>query len=411
MNPPLPPEIRVETSREGVRYLLPKRETGPLKLFGCFFIGFGCLFGGFALFWILGVLGVGMKGVPGPASAFFALFGLPFLAVGVGIIAMGTFALCGRTEIEVRREELRARERGGPFWWTRRIPSKDIRRFTLSAEAVRVNGQPVNSGPLADSGVLGAEIGAARPRLVVMGYPKAWLTALAERLNADLAMQTGIAPLPAAVVEMPSPMSLGARDARHGDRFDPPAGTTLRILEQAGGVVAVVPPQGTRGTRGLLGFAIVWLVFVSIVGAAFVYAPENPKRRRNNNRAIPAVVISAFGLIGVGLLVGAVNQMRRKASVRASREELIIVQQSLFGTRTFKRPPGELSAIRVGPSGMEINHVPVLELQVHTADGKKHGFFSNLTNDELHWLATHLRHGTGIGEVAGEVPEPPKLPA
>ena len=40
MNPPLPPEIRVETSRQGVCYRLPPRETGPLKLVAVFLILF-----------------------------------------------------------------------------------------------------------------------------------------------------------------------------------------------------------------------------------------------------------------------------------------------------------------------------------------------------------------------------------
>ena len=46
MQSPLPPEIRVETTRHGVRYLLPPRETGPLKFIAVFFIGIGCLFCG-----------------------------------------------------------------------------------------------------------------------------------------------------------------------------------------------------------------------------------------------------------------------------------------------------------------------------------------------------------------------------
>lgn len=406
MNPPLPPEIRVETSRQGVRYLLPPRKTGPLKIVAIFFIGFGCLFGGFALFWILGVLGVVMEGTPRPGNAFFALFGLPFLAAGLGIIGLGVFALCGRCEIEVQSGELIARERGGPFWWTRRIPLKDIRRFTLAADAARINGQPVKSGPMSDVGALSAEVGAGKPRLVVLGYPRAWVEALAARLNADIVEQTGTAPLPTKVMQL-DPTTGG--NVVSGDRFDPPAKTSITISQMAGGIVAVVPPQGARGTRGLLAFAIIWLVFISIVGAVVAIAPESTKRRRNQSKVIPAVVIGVFGLIGVGMLTAAVNQMRRKASLRASHDELIIVQQSLFGTKTFKRVSGLLAAIRVGDSGIVVNNVPLQELQIHGTDGKKHGFFTNLTNDELHWLATHLRHATCVGEAPGESSNPPKL--
>ena len=54
------------------------------------------------------------------------------------------------------------------------------------------------------------------------------------------------------------------------------------------------------------------------------------------------IALSVFSLVGIGMLTAAVNQMRRKASLRASRDELIIVQQSLLGTKTFKRNSGEL---------------------------------------------------------------------
>lgn len=409
MSPTLPPEIRVESSRHGTRYLLPPRETGPLKLVGVFFIGFGCLFGGFALFWILGVLGVSQKDGFQVGGVLFALFGVPFLGVGLGIVGLGVFMFCGRCEIEIQSGELVARERGGPFWWTRRIPLKDIHRFTLATDAVRVNGQPVKSGAMADVGTLAVEVGTANPRLVTMGYPRAWMESLAARLTADLAIQTGTTvPPPLARV-----VTHTATDQRQiaGDRFDPPPTTTLRLTEQAGGIVAVVPPQGARSTRGMLAFAIIWLVFVGVVGAVFLFAPEPQKQRRNQGKPIPGVVISLFGLVGAGLLTGAVNQMRRKASLRASRTEFIIVQQSLFGSKTFRRDPAEVAAIRVDNSGLIINNVPVQELQIHTTDGKAHGFFSHLTNDELHWLATHLRHATGVGEVPGERSEPPRLTA
>jgi hypothetical protein len=406
MNPPLPSEIRVETSRQSVRYLLPPRETGPLKIVAVFFIGFGCLFGGFALFWILGVLGATQKDGFQLSGVFFALFGVPFVVAGLGIIGIGMFALRGRCELEVTPGELIARERGGAFWWTRRIPIKEIQRFTLAADAARINNQPVKSGPMSDVGVLSAEVGASKPRLVVLGYPRAWVEALAARLTADLAAQTGAAPLPTTVTQL-DPQTGGS--VLRGGRFDPPAKTNITISQQAGGIIAVVPPQGARSTRGLLAFAIVWLVFVGIAGGVFVIAPESQKRRRNQSKLIPAAVLGVFGLVGVGMLAAAVSQMRRKASLRASPDEIIILQQSPFGTKTFKRSRDKVAAIRVGDSGFEVNDVPLQELQIHTADGEQHGFFTNLTNDELHWLATHLRHATGVGEALGESPEPPKL--
>lgn len=406
MNPPLPPEIRVESSRQGPRYLLPPRDTGPLKFMAIFFIGFGCLFGGFALFWILGALGMTQKDGFQIGGVLFALFGVPFVAAGLGIIGLGVFALCGRCEIEVTSGELIARERGGPFWWTRRIPIKDIQRFTLAAGAARINDQPVKTGPMSDVGALSAEVGAAKPRLVVLGYPRAWTEALAARLTADLALQTGAALLPTTVTQFDS--ATGRSVVNDGDRFDPPAGTNIRITEQAGGIVALVPPTGFKGvSRFMLGFSVVWLLISTVVGGGFVAAALQGKG--DKPPWFVFVFIVGFVVIGIAMLASAINMARRKASLRASRDELIILQQSPFGAKTFKRSGGELAFIRVGDSGMAINDVPVQELQVHTTDSAKHGFFSNVTNDELLWLATHLRHATGVGEAPGESSEPPKL--
>jgi hypothetical protein len=404
MTPPLPPEIRVETGVRGSRYLLPERDTGPLKMLAGFVIGFGCLFAGFAVFWMFSAAVGSQKAGLELTGVLFALFGLPFLAVGLGIIGLGFFVLSGRCEIEVQPGELLIRERGGPFRWTRRIPIKDIQRFSLGSDRVLVNDQPVMTGALSDVGMLVAEVGAARPRFVLLGYPRAWTEAMAARLTADLAAQTGNAPLPTSVTRLD--LDEG-QITSHGDRFEPPAGTSIRIMEQAGGIVVVVPPSGFKGTaRSVRGFGVCWLGFSMLATVVVgVFASQG------KGAGVPLVmflVIGAFDLIGVAMVAYAVSLARRKASIRASHGELIIVQQSPFGEKTFKCS-GELAAICVGDSGTVINNTNVQEIQVHTRDGAKHGFFSNLMNEEMHWLATHLRHATGVGHRPGESSAPPKL--
>ena len=400
MSPPLPPEIRVESSRQGPRYLLPPRETGPLNFGAIFVIGFGCLFGGFALVWIIAALGITQKDGFQIGGLFFALFGLPFLLAGLGVVALGVFAWCGRCEIEIQPGELITRERGGPFRWTRRIPIKDIRRFALVGNAVNINARPVRVGLMSDMGVLAVDLGEGKSRFVLLGYPRDWVGAMATRLTTDLAAQTGQAPLaihdgseekvfyrPQMNLEPGEVPGPPERLVVHGDRFDPPARTAIRIMEQAGGLVAVVPPSGFSGvSRFLLIFSLFWLLISTIVGGGFIL----------------------IGL-GLGMLVTSVNLARRKASLRASRAEFIVLQQSLFGTKAFNLSGSDLGTIRVGDSGMTMNDVPVQEIQVHTKAGVKHGFFSNLSNDELHWLATHLRHASGVGEAPGTSSEPPNL--
>ena len=247
---------------------------------------------------------------------------------------------------------------------------------------------------------LAVDLGEGKSRFVLLGYPRDWVGAMATRLTTDLAAQTGQAPLaihdgseekvfyrPQMNLEPGEVPGPPERLVVHGDRFDPPARTAIRIMEQAGGLVAVVPPSGFSGvSRFLLIFSLFWLLISTIVGGGFIL----------------------IGL-GLGMLVTSVNLARRKASIRASRAEFIVLQQSLFGTKAFNLSGSDLGTIRVGDSGMTMNDVPVQEIQVHTKAGVKHGFFSNLSNDELHWLATHLRHASGVGEAPGTSSEPPNL--
>ena len=55
-----------------------------------------------------------------------------------------------------------------------------------------------------------------------------------------------------------------------------------------------------------------------------------------------------------------------------------------------------LSAIRADASGMEVNDVPVIELQVHPAAGRKAGFFAGRDSEELRWMATELRRALNV---------------
>ena len=65
---------------------------------------------------------------------------------------------------------------------------------------------------------------------------------------------------------------------------------------------------------------------------------------------------------------------------------------------------GELSAIRIGPSGMSVNDVPVMELQIHPKDGKKVGLLSQLDDEEIDWIAAHLRKALNVGKRGTGVP-------
>jgi hypothetical protein len=55
-----------------------------------------------------------------------------------------------------------------------------------------------------------------------------------------------------------------------------------------------------------------------------------------------------------------------------------------------------LTAIRADASSMEVNHRPVIQLQIHPRAGKKVGLLSGRNEDELRWMATRLRRALNV---------------
>jgi hypothetical protein len=79
-------EARVQSELQGNERVLwvgqPRPDLAARKSW--FLVPFGCVFAGFAVFWILMAGGIGMMGGGAPGIfACFPLFGLPFVAVGV----------------------------------------------------------------------------------------------------------------------------------------------------------------------------------------------------------------------------------------------------------------------------------------------------------------------------------------
>jgi hypothetical protein len=72
-------------------------------------------------------------------------------------------------------------------------------------------------------------------------------------------------------------------------------------------------------------------------------------------------------------------------------EQLMVMQSGPLGSKRWEWPREKVARIAVGPSGMAVNDVPVLELQIHAKAGKKMGLLAGRDEAELHWLATRLR--------------------
>jgi hypothetical protein len=77
---------------------------------------------------------------------------------------------------------------------------------------------------------------------------------------------------------------------------------------------------------------------------------------------------------------------------------LMVKSTSPIRVRDYRLHSSEIAAIRVGPSGMEVNNAPVMEIQiVPRGAGKKIGLLASRSNDELEWIAAMLRKTMHVG--------------
>lgn len=356
---------------------------------------FGLVFSGFALVWLnLALAGMSRQGdhpfwwwgylIP-------ILFSFPFLAAGCIPMALGLCAMFGVTEIELNQKELRTVERIGFLRWTRAHTREGIRQFRISHTLVRHQNETsgVTRDTTSDFTRLYVEFGASKPFLLAGGYPDAWLKWVADALAAR-ALPSYLAANPEShqpvLVEN---VTLGAADLVAGNVFTQPASSTITFSTEGERHVFTVPPLGViKGSKGLFFFGLLWCCFMVVFSSCTVLG----RLGDDSEPLFPWILFNiGFWGIGIGLLLGAFNMGKRRAMISVDPHQLAIAQITLFGHRKWEWSREQIKAIRLGPSGMEVNNRPVNELQIHPVVGKKMGIFSERDDDELRWLATQLR--------------------
>jgi hypothetical protein len=177
--------------------------------------------------------------------------------------------------------------------------------------------------------------------------------------------------------------------------YTKPAGSAITIERFPDGVTIQVPPAGLwQGSHGLFAFALIWLaITVPIclcVGGGIIAGQDNAQGNKAMIWLLPLMML-LFPLVGIGLLLAAINMGRRKAALAVTGGSLMVLQTGLFGSKQREWPPGEVEAVRAGPSGMTVNDKPVLELQIFDGGAEKFGLLAGRTNEELEWMARELR--------------------
>jgi len=390
----LPPEIRVEAVRDDVTYTFPTRRLGALHWLGLplvlFSIGWFWI-PGHAVHGLLKEFSTGRGGWPLLLFAcFFGAFMIPgFMPLGIGLAI-----LCGRARVVWHGQKLSADELVGPFRWRRRLTmGKDsIQKLLVDRSDARANGRLITSGPLADQGSLRVEFARGKPRVLVIGYPHEWLQAVADDLSARAGAQSGSGSKPEVEV-IDHSHDDDTPDEAEGALVQP-VGSSVQLEETAAGLTLTLPPLGARkGSYGLLHFGIIWCAILGVIVTALIFSMVR------GSQSVPWPVfpfLSVFVLIGVFVLVSAVNLGKRRGIIRVLDGTLQIAQEGLFKPKLWNWRREEIATVCAGDSGTRVNNRAIPELQIFPVNGKKVGVFSGRDDANLEWMAAKLRRALKI---------------
>ena len=300
----LPREIVVEKIRDGVRYRLPMRRIGMIRLVGLIPIAFALVFMLTPVFWF----GPFLKDAfthPNFFHLFFALF-LAFWFYGASKpLTFGLLILGGRCRVELTREWLRAVDSSGPFRIARRARREDIKWFSVDVS----NDKPMPRflSALRLLGGLEAKFEKAKAMPVAVAYPREWLTALGDALTHQINEANIVhaaAPLPATTEVVKKLSSELIAPLATDDVPTQPSGSDVRIEQSADCLSITVPPAGIwRGSKGLFLFGIAWCAFMTIFNGAMFLPSHKP-----SSSILGFLLVSiVFWAIGIGMLLGAIN--------------------------------------------------------------------------------------------------------
>ncbi len=413
---------------DGMRYRLPRRRLGRIRQLGWIAVGFGLFMTLFMIAWMSGPISSGLEdlqkggaaGRMGWIAIAFGCFGLLGLIPALGLLFGGIAVVRNRTwcDIEVRSGKITVKERFSLIRLRRKRATSDIQRLRVTDASEASDDKQSHDWQtwLGDyDTALMADTGGARKFAIAVAYPRELLARLAEelapRLEADVSIASATIVRDPMAVGRDKPVLRkievvdGPGDSDELDESgelpgvpDQPVGSTATIQRREYGITIDIPPAGLlKGSKGLFFFALLWNAFISIfivvatLGAVGVIEMEG-----DAPPWLMLVFVIPFVAVGVGMMIGAINMGRRHATIATADDLVMIVRHSIFGKSTREWSADQIAAICIGNSGMEVNDVPVRELQIHPNDGKKFGCLSQLDDDELVWIAAELNQALAI---------------
>lgn len=408
------PEFVFEPLSDGCRYTLPRRTLGKAKHFGWVLLIGGLVGAVFLFVWMSMPLAsaIDILDETPPFAIFLFVFGglgLLGLIPTLGSVSLGIALLRNKTysRVDVRNGKLICTERFYLGRWKRKCKFPDILRFRVIHASE--NNEPADEESHTDTSftsLLGeaqfaieAQDQSGKKFLVAPGYPEELLEDLAPELAEHFSAQAILYDAPRAARRQQSRAA-----GRPNDSLDEspapiqvppqPGESDISVERRPDGITLRVPPTGLRkGSHGLFGFGILWLAFVVVI-FAFIFLGGF-----KGQQAVPWSALAFMGLFvlpGVGMFVAGINMGRRRAAIVTMKDRLFVVRESIFGKKQQEWTAGEILEIVCGKSGMEVNDIPVCELQIHSSSRAKFGLLSQRDADEIRWIAAELCHALNL---------------
>ncbi len=422
-------QSEVEVVRVGERMVLrfPARELGHLSQWGWAPLAVGSFGILFMTFWmaqptIWGIRMILQGQWMGLVSIAFGMCGLVGMFFAIKTFAFGLAVIQNRTrsEIELNSKALISRERFGWFSLKSRWKINSIERFELTrqasmrdaADAEKVNQWLESRLPAHWYALRVISSESAKTfSVIAIAYPRDLVIDAARNISEELERVSDQRPIDGAYFSKDDSLFLGESnvDQKISTKtlFDPssleeqvdtperPSKTSVTIHRSLDGpLVFQIPATGLTGTaRWLFGFSCFWNLFMIVFTGIWISAnAQQPMAVLELTGLIAFLLV--FWIVGISMLVYAICLSRRSTMIGIEQPLCFYETKGLFKTQWREFETEHIQDVRVGPSGMTINEVPVNELQivVNKPAASTFGLLSNLTDEELRWIAYELRN-------------------
>lgn len=408
----LPAELQIE-DHWPVSYTvrLPRRDLGALRWAAVAICVLGVLVAGLIVY----AIAAAVSGIdPRWHRHIFGLLvfvGVPTLG---GLLPMfwGLALLFGRNELTIEPDYLVARSYLGPLFRTKRWRVSEVSTLSVTSLLGAAHAERLPTW-LRPCDTLRGSVGVTNQVVLAWGYPREILEPVALHLGerCDLATRTlansaahkpvGVSSDYSGVLQQrlsPEELQTGGDDDDASwmeepattTLPDPPAGSDIEVETFADGLTIRIRPAGLRkGTSGLFTFSLVWNGAMLLFTTLFLVAMLS-NRANNDDMWVVMGFLALFWAVGIGTLCGALNMGWRKAAIAVAGDSLMVMQTGPFGKKSKEWPLSDLVDIKAGPSGIRVNDVDVVELQIYAIDDSKFGLLAGRATAEVEWLASLL---------------------